>query len=195
MQEYNPVSARVQAGLLFLATIGLLVPSMTSQADFTDGAAFIRKLSVGLAVLLIAAYGLGLLFSLKTHRELFASAEYGEAGEAPWPIGLALATLAGVTLLVPAEPATYLDQGRPLLLAATNKHARVRVYRRSCTAGLVLHFLPVPVVFWQYVWRAHRPATLRISPTAQNALVLLDGYYATTGTGFAANWQSLHGSR
>jgi len=100
VQEYNPVSARVQAGLLFLATIGLLVPSMTSQADFTDGAAFIRKLSVGLAVLLIAAYGLGLLFSLKTHRELFASAEYGEAGEAPWPIGLALATLAGVTLLV-----------------------------------------------------------------------------------------------
>jgi Ca2+/H+ antiporter len=38
-------------------------------------------LSVGLAVLLIAAYGLGMLFSLKTHRELFASAEHGEAGE------------------------------------------------------------------------------------------------------------------
>lgn len=37
VQEYNPVSARVQAGLLFLATIGLLVPSMTSQADFTAG--------------------------------------------------------------------------------------------------------------------------------------------------------------
>ena len=57
-------------------------------------------MSVGLAVLLIVAYGLGMLFSLKTHRELFASAESGEAGEAPWPIGLALATLAGVTVLV-----------------------------------------------------------------------------------------------
>jgi Ca2+:H+ antiporter len=55
---------------------------------------------VGLAVLLIVAYGLGMLFSLKTHRELFASAEHGESSEAPWPIGLALATLAGVTLLV-----------------------------------------------------------------------------------------------
>ena len=41
-----------------------------------------------------------MLFSLKTHRELFASAEPGEAGEPPWPIGLALATLAGVTVLV-----------------------------------------------------------------------------------------------
>jgi Ca2+:H+ antiporter len=41
-----------------------------------------------------------MLFSLKTHRELFASTEHREAGESPWPIGLALATLAGVTLLV-----------------------------------------------------------------------------------------------
>jgi Ca2+:H+ antiporter len=55
---------------------------------------------VGLAVLLIVIYGLGMLFSLKTHRELFVSAESGEAGEPPWPIGLALGALAGVTVLV-----------------------------------------------------------------------------------------------
>jgi Ca2+:H+ antiporter len=55
---------------------------------------------VGLAVLLIVVYGLGMLFSLKTHRDLLTSAEGGEAGEAPWPMGLALATLAGVTVLV-----------------------------------------------------------------------------------------------
>jgi Ca2+:H+ antiporter len=40
------------------------------------------------------------LFSLKTHSELFGSAEHAEEGEAPWPLGLALATLAGVTVLV-----------------------------------------------------------------------------------------------
>jgi Ca2+:H+ antiporter len=99
VQEYNRVSARMQAGLLFLATVALLIPSAISQAD-SAASAFTHKLSVGLAVLLIVAYGLGMLFSLKTHRELFASAEGGEAGEAPWPIGLALATLAGVTVLV-----------------------------------------------------------------------------------------------
>jgi Ca2+:H+ antiporter len=90
----------MQAGLLFLATIALLIPSAISQADSAGASAFTHKLSVGLAVLLIVAYGLGMLFSLKTHRELFGSVEGGEAGEAPWPIGLALATLAGVTLLV-----------------------------------------------------------------------------------------------
>ena len=99
-QEYNRVSARLQAGLLFLATIALLVPSAIAQADSTTGAAFTNKLSVGLAVLLIAAYGLGMLFSLKTHREFFGSVTHGEEGEEPWPIGLALVTLAGVTVLV-----------------------------------------------------------------------------------------------
>ena len=51
-------------------------------------------------MLLIAGYGLGLLFSLKTHREIFAGAEHVEASEPAWPIGLALATLAVVTVLV-----------------------------------------------------------------------------------------------
>ena len=100
VQEYNRVSARFQAGLLFLATVALLIPSAVGEADSATGTAFTQKLSMGLAVLLIVAYGLGMLFSLKTHRELFASAEPAEAEEAPWPIGLALATLAGVTVLV-----------------------------------------------------------------------------------------------
>ena len=100
VQEYNRISARMQAGLLFLATVALLIPSAVSQADSVAGAAFTQKLSVGLSVLLIVAYGLGMFFSLKTHPELFAGAEAGEAGDAPWPMGLALATLAGVTVLV-----------------------------------------------------------------------------------------------
>jgi len=100
MQEYNRGSARLQAGLLFLATIAMLVPSAVSEADSAAGSAFTENLSVSLAVVLIATYGLGLLFSLKTHREFFGSAEHGDAGETPWPLGLALATLAGVTVLV-----------------------------------------------------------------------------------------------
>ncbi len=99
-QEFNKAGARFQAGLLFLATVALLVPSATTKVDSPAAAAFAQELSLGLAVLLIVAYGLGMVFSLKTHRELFASAESGEAGEASWPMGVALATLAGVTVLV-----------------------------------------------------------------------------------------------
>lgn len=99
-QEFNRVSARLQAGLLFLATIALLAPSAVSEADSEPTAAFTRRLSVGLSIVLITAYALGLLFSLKTHREFFGSVEHAEEGESPWPIGLALTTLAGVTVLV-----------------------------------------------------------------------------------------------
>src|SRR5215207_6933559 len=100
VQEYDKASARLQAGLLFLATIAILIPSALSGADSAAESAFTEKLSIGLSVLLIAAYGLGLLFSLRTHRELFGGTGHAEAAEAPWPMGLALATLAGVTVLV-----------------------------------------------------------------------------------------------
>jgi len=100
VQEYNRVNARLQAGLLFLATVALLVPSAVGGADGASKNAFVTSLSLGLAVLLIVAYGLGLWFTLGTHPEIFASVAHGEDEEAPWPLGLAFVTLAGVTLLV-----------------------------------------------------------------------------------------------
>jgi len=100
VQEYNRIGARLQAGLLFLATVALLVPSIVSKSNAAAFAGFVGKLSVGLAILLLAAYALGLLFSLKTHPEMFASATQAEEGEALWPIGLAVGTLACVTVLV-----------------------------------------------------------------------------------------------
>ena len=100
VQDYNRMSARLQASLLFLATIALLIPSAVELADAQSGAQFTGTLSLGLSGLLIVAYGLGLVFSLRTHRELFTSGEGSESHEAPWPMSVALATLAGVTILV-----------------------------------------------------------------------------------------------
>jgi Ca2+:H+ antiporter len=101
VQTYNQNNARLQAALLFLATIALLIPSMLAEHESTAAnPEFTQVLSLALSVLLITVYGLGLLFSLKTHRELFTAAEHAENGEAAWPLGLALVTLLGVTVLV-----------------------------------------------------------------------------------------------
>jgi len=100
VQEYNRATARLNAGLLFLATIALVSPSAIAKADLQPGALLSQKLSIALAVVLIVGYGLGLLFSLKTHREIFSGSEHAGAGEPAWPIGLALVTLAVVTVLV-----------------------------------------------------------------------------------------------
>jgi Ca2+:H+ antiporter len=98
IQTYNQAGARLQAGLLFLATIALLIPSTASARGVPNSGEYSRSLSVALAILLLLTYGLGLLFSLKTHREVFASA--AEHEEAAWPIGLAFGALLVVTVLV-----------------------------------------------------------------------------------------------
>jgi Ca2+:H+ antiporter len=101
VQEYNRVSARLQAALLFLATIAILVPSVVADPEAgAAGKAFTHTLSACLAVVLIITYALGLLFSLRTHREIFGAAEHADGHVEEWPMSLALATLAGVTVLV-----------------------------------------------------------------------------------------------
>jgi len=117
VQEFNRMNARLQAGLLFLATIALLIPSAVSQADPAHAGAFTGKLSVGLSALLIVAYALGLLFTLKTHSELFGSSEHGEADEAPFPLGVALVTLAGVTVLVALVSEIFIESVQGAALA------------------------------------------------------------------------------
>src|SRR3954468_21111998 len=62
VQEYNPAGARLQAGLLFLATIALLIPSTVAARGATGSTRYIRDLSVALSVLLLITYALGLLF-------------------------------------------------------------------------------------------------------------------------------------
>lgn len=98
VQEFNRVNARFQSSLLFVATVAILIPSAVTAADSIAMSTFTRQLSVGLSILLIVVYGLGLLFSLKTHKEIFGQQE--EQGGEHAPLGAALATLAGATVLV-----------------------------------------------------------------------------------------------
>ena len=99
-QHYNRTTAQMQAGLLFLATVALVVPSAMSRVNAGSTVEFTAKLSVGLSFLLIITYMLGMLFSLKTHKDLFESSAHNEEGESHWPVKLALGVLAGVTILV-----------------------------------------------------------------------------------------------
>ena len=75
-------------------------------------------------MLLIVAYGLGMLFSLKTHRESFAGAELRQTGRIAVAAGPGLRDAAGVTVLVALvseifvesvqKPAETFDMSRPL---------------------------------------------------------------------------------
>lgn len=103
-QEFNRGNARMQSTMLFLATVALLAPSAYANADASPALAqFIQQLSLGLAGLLIVTYGLGMYFSLGTHREVFAAeknTDTPEPHEAAWPMSVALTVLAVVTVVV-----------------------------------------------------------------------------------------------
>src|ERR1700739_4203754 len=70
VQDYNRAGGRLYSALLLMATIALLAPAAVADLDLAQGDVVSQKLRTGLAVLLICAYGLGLLFSLGTHKEL-----------------------------------------------------------------------------------------------------------------------------
>lgn len=96
-QSFSTASAELHSASLVIAVVALLMPALFS---FTAGATTFRTeaVSVGVAVVLILTYGFSLLFSLKTHRSLFATE--GEHHEARWSLRKAIAVLAGATALV-----------------------------------------------------------------------------------------------
>ena len=100
VQDFNRVGAKFQASLLFIAVVALLVPSAVATADRVTDVASLQNLSAILAVLLICGYVLAMVFSLGSHKELFASAGHGQSHGEPLPIAVALPTLAVVTVLV-----------------------------------------------------------------------------------------------
>jgi len=99
-QEFNPANSRTQSGMLLLATIALVIPSAVARVDELNVASVMLPLSLGLSCILLATYALALLFSLKTHRDVFASAGGEEHEEAAWPLPMALGALAIATICI-----------------------------------------------------------------------------------------------
>jgi len=103
VQRFNPVAARSYSTMMLLAAMSMGIPASFRRYFAPDAA--IREerlLNVGIAVLLLLAYGLYLWFSLATHASEFASAapESGEHEHAkPWSLGGAAGTLVAASVL------------------------------------------------------------------------------------------------
>src|SRR5215203_480703 len=101
-QRFNPQATRAYSTMLFVAVISMAVPSAFSRVFAPQGV--VRQaqlLNIGIACLLLVAYVLYLLFSLKTHREQFTSVEAAEeavheGGE--WSLPVAVVALIGASV-------------------------------------------------------------------------------------------------
>src|SRR4051794_28294292 len=94
-QTFDRTAATVQSGMLLLAAAALAMPAIfelvdgrglpspTSERIHFDGS--VEALSFWVAVVLIATYVAGLVFSLRTHRDLFNPEQEEHEGE-PWTV-------------------------------------------------------------------------------------------------------------
>jgi Ca2+:H+ antiporter len=105
-QKIRREPAGLLSSMLILILIALLMPALFDLAErsVADPATRIRHdqhLSLGVAVVLIGVYAAYLVFSLYTHRPVFASEE--ESGEARWSVGKSLAILLAGTIALTVE--------------------------------------------------------------------------------------------
>ena len=88
-QRFDRTAASAQSSMLLLAAVALTMPAIFElvngsglprpTAEVVDYPSDVEWLSFGVALVLIGSYVGGLVFSLKTHRDLFNPAEDGDA--------------------------------------------------------------------------------------------------------------------
>jgi len=114
-QEFSATAATAQSAMLLLALVALIMPALfqlvhggglpgvgEKRVDFgTD----LEHLSFGVAIVLIFSYVAGLVFSLKTHREIFNPYSESEDKESHWSVktSMILLAIAGVLVGVMSE--------------------------------------------------------------------------------------------
>jgi Ca2+:H+ antiporter len=108
-QTFSRTGASVQTSMLLLAAAALLMPAIFELVEgqglpqpgaaIVDYGSTVEHLSFAVAIVLIATYVLGLVFSLKTHRDVF-NPEYGDEDSWGWSVRTSVIALAIAGVLV-----------------------------------------------------------------------------------------------
>jgi Ca2+:H+ antiporter len=108
-QTFSRTSAGVQTSMLLLAAAALLMPAIFELvegkglprpgAEIVDYGSTVEHLSLAVAVVLIVTYAFGLVFSLRTHRDIF-NPEYGDEDSWGWSTRTSVIALAIAGVLV-----------------------------------------------------------------------------------------------
>ena len=103
-QEYNAGAARLYSSMMLISAVSLGVPSAFNRFFSPGGTIHEEKLvNLGTAFVLLAAYGLYLLFLLKTHPDFFQSVagtkEEHKDEATHWSLARAIGSLLGASVL------------------------------------------------------------------------------------------------
>jgi len=111
-QTFDRTAASAQSAMLLLAAVALVMPAVFEMvqgrglpspgAEIVDYGNTVETLSLFVAIVLIGSYVAGLLFSLRTHKDLFNPMHDGEdeGHEADWTVRQSVLALAGAGVAV-----------------------------------------------------------------------------------------------
>ena len=101
-QKFNQTAAGMGSSLLLLSAVGLIIPALFHFTASDRGVVIEKELSLEISIVLFAIYVMSLIFSLRTHKHVFAGEGHDAAdlGETPWGRSKSIAVLTVVTFLV-----------------------------------------------------------------------------------------------
>lgn len=102
-QRFNATAAKAAASMLLLATIALVMPTVLAYTAGLGSTVPLLHLSVLVAVLMIAAYGANLLFTLRTHAHLYQEEERVVAPRWKLPVAVLILLVATVAVAAMSE--------------------------------------------------------------------------------------------
>src|SRR2546421_11562552 len=101
-QHFSREASGMQVTMLVVAVIGLVMPALYVRSTTLPSPVALQEMSLGIGGILLLAYVLGLIFSLRTHRDIFnAVTEVVE--KARWERRFALAGVLVSTAFVEVE--------------------------------------------------------------------------------------------
>jgi Ca2+:H+ antiporter len=114
-QTFSAAAANIQSTMLFLAVAALMMPAIfelvegrglpSPTAELVDYGGDVERLSIAVAIVLIATYIAGLFFSLKTHRDLFNPPYEEEEDTLGWSVrrSVLMLAIAGIAVGLMSE--------------------------------------------------------------------------------------------
>jgi Ca2+:H+ antiporter len=178
-QTFNRTGASAQSAMLLLAAAGLVMPAIYEMVDGrglpAPGAEainygpIVEQISFGVAVILMLTYVAGLIFSLRTHRDLFnPPREKEEEGVAePWTVrrSILMLAIAGAAVAVMSE----------ILVGSISEAAKTIGLSEFFIGAVVVAIVGNAAEHWVAVYVAHRnkmdlAVNIAIGSSAQVAL-------------------------
>ncbi len=104
-QSFSREASGIHTTMLLVAVIGLVMPALyvfSAQSTGAVSIVILDEMSLGIAGILFAVYVFGLLFSLRTHRDIFNPVS--QTKERPrWSLRFAILVLVAATVVVAGE--------------------------------------------------------------------------------------------